>query len=1645
MLCLSFSWLPLYGQTTGILETDGNTYRFGYDKDARYRDFVIPSDFDPASGYNQINFSLRGGDGGRRRIPLICTEPGGRGARVTASFAIGTDDYELEPGGTIRLIVGQQGGSKKSNGLSGAGGGGGTAILYKSPSYVGGDDCVASWSSMQHGSGSGEQANISWDTDCWIILAVAGGGGGAYAPGGCAEASSGKSGNAGENGTDGKGLSGGNGGTDGGQGGSDAFGGAGGGYKIRYWDGSDGKYGGVYGGDGTGSSFLTVRGGFGFGGGGSGLREVFVVRGGGGGGFSGGGAGGQYFGGGGGGSFVNDAATAKTKKDGNGTDRTPNNGFISYRLEVNNDLVDAPVALCHDVTIYVSGDDEYLTPGNADDGSYDPNDRALTLLVCDASGTCSPSWGFDCANIGKSYSYTLKVDNGSQTSTCDFEVQIEQGDVSTLTCPDPVTVEIDDCVPILQSKNEYGGVTVDFEPQTYPACNTQLDYFIIRPDNTIDTFPIFATVTDGLRRDTFAVGASKVIYTAHYEDEEAVEQTQTCSFTVTVDPIELSLNCPIDVHVDVPASDYDPENPCLVTVEDDPGAVYRANLDLSYSDCGEISYRVTGPGSYPTVTEGVGQLTSFDFETGVSTVEYMLVRKPGEEFSCSFTVEVDQPNYFPPEFTSCPSGEVIPIYAFEGITEQQILDQIDFTATDDCGIAEYELSNLDVSCEALGIQQGNVRITAYDGFGLSDVCSITVRTQSPAQDQIRCREDLVVPLAPNTCTASVSADLLAPAGIVCGKAFSYSFRDAQGTVISSGSGPIPDQVLASGTYTAYYNWAEKNILRSCSFLVEVRETEAPAAVCQDLTVYLSAIPPDLAAQVGAGSSDNCSQNLTYELDLDLNCANAGLHNALLTVTDGSGNKDYCSARINLIDDVPPVVTHCPPDRTVAMDANSCSGTVPDLTTEITGTADCGSFIAYQEPAAGSPFGTASGEVLDVLVALVDENENSSSPCTVILTLQDTQVPSITCPADVTVHTSDDGPGDCTTDAPLSAPITGDNCSVPSLIGFDVNGVPIDQNFQGFKPGVNTMTMRVADDAGNTSTCEVVVTVIDDEAPVAVCTDVSVDLDANGQASITPAQLHGASTDNCSTVTPLNADQTTFDCTHLGPNTVTLTVTDESGNTSTCNSIVTVKDDLEPLANCQDSGGVRSDHPSLPPVLPLGPVANCQASIDVNLDGGGMAGINVADIDQGSSGNFNSTGMNLSKTVFNCADLGPNEVTLTVLDSLGKEDACTTTVNVYDNLAPRIDCKDSYEVILDENGQATLLPADLIETATDNCTPEADLRLQLVYSDESGNLLLEDEAGFDCNDLGAWMLGAIVFDASENHSIPCEVNVTVKDTQAPAISCPENITRQLRPGRCGTIVEYAAPTYLDNCSISSFGQIAGLPSGAEFPVGITTQTFEAVDQSGNTSTCSFTVTLTSNKKDSDQDGIPNACDNCPQDANADQADYDGDGKGDACEKGKGGETDPCDPVVNDRDGDGIADACDNCFKDYNPDQLDSDGDGKGDACDKGGGGQGRGNLTAPDNGGLVVEAAQLKIFPNPFQSELTIRFDLPEAGFTILEIFDLQGRKVRQLLTEERYAGRHELHWNGTGGDGVALPSGLYLIRLTAGQETQMQKALLQRD
>ncbi|MEZ4387891.1 MAG: M1 family aminopeptidase [Candidatus Krumholzibacteriia bacterium] len=87
--------------------------------------------------------------------------------------------------------------------------------------------------------------------------------------------------------------------------------------------------------------------------------------------------------------------------------------------------------------------------------------------------------------------------------------------------------------------------------------------------------------------------------------------------------------------------------------------------------------------------------------------------------------------------------------------------------------------------------------------------------------------------------------------------------------------------------------------------------------------------------------------------------------------------------------------------------------------------------------------------------------------------------------------------------------------------------------------------------------------------------------------------------------------------------------------------------------------------------------------------------------------------------------------------------------------------------------------------------------------------------------------------------------------------------------------------------------------------------------------------------------------------------------------------------------------------------------------------------APTDAPPAAATVALAAYPNPFNPRTTLRLTLPVADRARVEIFDSRGRLVRRLLDGALLAGVHEVVWEGRDDEGRALPSGMYLARLTA--------------
>ncbi len=150
-------------------------------------------------------------------------------------------------------------------------------------------------------------------------------------------------------------------------------------------------------------------------------------------------------------------------------------------------------------------------------------------------------------------------------------------------------------------------------------------------------------------------------------------------------------------------------------------------------------------------------------------------------------------------------------------------------------------------------------------------------------------------------------------------------------------------------------------------------------------------------------------------------------------------------------------------------------------------------------------------------------------------------------ATITATDVNNGSNDnCTADNDLDMALTGTTT-------FDCSAIGTPQ----------TVTLTVTDAKGNSETADATVTVVDEKAPSVVAQDITVNLDGNGAATITAADVNNGSNDNCTAEANLIlalTGKTTFDCSDIGvAQTVTLKVTDASGNTATDDATITISE------------------------------------------------------------------------------------------------------------------------------------------------------------------------------------------------------------------------------------------------------------------------------------------------------------------------------------------------------------------------------------------------------------------------------------------------------------------------------------------------------
>ncbi len=877
------------------------------------------------------------------------------------------------------------------------------------------------------------------------------------------------------------------------------------------------------------------------------------------------------------------------------------------------------------------------------------------------------------------------TDNSGNTATCNQTVTITDNTPPTITCPTNVTAST-------TSGCTATGVALG-TPVTADNCGV-------------------ATVTNNAPA-TYVLGANTVTWTV----TDNSGNTATCNQVVTITDNEPpTISCPANVNAFTNTA-------CTATG-------VSLGTPTTSDNCGVASVTNNAPAAFPL---------------GVTIVTWTATDNSGNTETCNQIVIVtDNVN---PTIT-CPAN--VATVTNTGCTATGVALGTPVTA-DNCGVST--VTNNAPASFPLGVT--TVTWTVADNSGNSATCNQTVTVTDNVNPTITCPANIVT-VTNTACTAT---------GVALGTPVT---ADNCGVASVSNNAPA---AFPLGVTTVTWTVTDNNgNTATCNQTVTVTDNVNPTITCPAnvATVTNTACTATGVALGTPVTADNCgvasvTNNAPAVFPL-------GVTTVTWTVTDNSGNTATCNQTVTVTDNVNPTIT-CPAN-VVTVTNTACTATGIALGTPVTAD-NCGVASVLNNAPAAFPLGVTT------VTWTVTDNSGNTATCNQTVTVTDNVNPTITCPANVVTVTNTA----CTaTGVALGTPVTADNCGVASVS----NNAPA-----AFPLGVTTVTWTVTDNSGNTATCNQTVTVTDNVNPTITCpanvvTVTNTACTATGVALGTPVTA-----DNCGVASVTNNAPAAFP---LGVTTVTWTVTDNSGNTATCNQTVTVTDNVNPTITCPANVVTVTNTACTATGVALG--------TPVTSDNCGVASVT-----------------NNAPAAF---PLGVTTVTWTVTDNSGNTATCNQTVTVTDNVNPTITC-----------------PANVVTVTNTACTATGVALGTPVTADNCGvaSVLNNAPAAFP---LGVTTVTWTVTDNSGN-TATCNQTVTVTDNVNPTITCPANVVTVTNTACTATGVALGTPVTADNCGVASV--LNNAP--ATFPLGVTTVTWTVTDNSGNTATCNQTVTVTDN--------------------------------------------------------------------------------------------------------------------------------------------------------------------------------------------------------
>ena len=310
-----------------------------------------------------------------------------------------------------------------------------------------------------------------------------------------------------------------------------------------------------------------------------------------------------------------------------------------------------------------------------------------------------------------------------------------------------------------------------------------------------------------------------------------------------------------------------------------------------------------------------------------------------------------------------------------------------------------------------------------------------------------------------------------------------------------------------------------------------------------------------------------------------------------------------------------------------------------------------------------------------------------------------------------------------------------------------------------------------------------------DAPIVICKDITVNLDETGGAGITPIMLDNGSYDYCTDII-FNASQTTFDCSDIGVLLDTLTVLDMNGNSNSCVANITILDAPFNLTCPPDITVNANSINCQAQVFWTEPLENCSVSISSNHSSGDLF------------------------------PLGTTTIAYTAIDDQSNVTNCSFDVTVINDLAVQIDDIINPNCLNSANGQVYM-------TVSGGSAP-------YVFDwNNDGTGDFDDQE--DQNNLPAGMNYFTITD-----SYGCQINdsIELQPNNLTIIDCPANINLKADLENCSAKVMWNEP--IEICS--GIPLVSSYTSGDTFALGTTVVNYLGSNIFGDTAICQFEVTV-----------------------------------------------------------------------------------------------------------------------------------------------------------------------------------------------------------